>query len=189
MTDANTPAASPSSSTVAAPKSTQPANQPGPPESPQPVSARSAEILHAEQAFASRAKAAESQKSTTPAGAAKTQQQQEEDRRKKTASVEGARSIAEAVRRVTDEAVAAIQKTEVKDQDLDFDSSGSPGGNFELIGVNLGSSGTVTLNGVQLHTTEWSTLRIRGVLPAGATAGEVIVHIDDKTSRRGMLRI
>lgn len=103
----------------------------------------------------------------------------------RSASEEGAKSVAEAVKKVAEAAVAEIQKTKVAVDSGDFRFSGTPGGRFRIEGAGLSSGGTVTLNGAQLFTTEWSTQSITGNLPANATPGEVIVHIDSKTSQRG----
>lgn len=106
-------------------------------------------------------------------------------------AVEGARSVAEAVRRVADAAVAAVQNVQPAHTDREFQASGSAGGTFELNGPQgiFSSGGTVTLNGQQVHTTEWSTTRIVGRLPQGVKSGDIVVHIDDKTSRRGYLTL
>lgn len=100
-------------------------------------------------------------------------------------SVEGARSVAEAVRKVADAAVAEIQKQPVG-QIPELIFTGTPGGRFTIYGAgNLGPSGTVKVNGADQHTREWSTSRIVGDLAAGTQPGTVEVHVDDKTVRRG----
>lgn len=105
----------------------------------------------------------------------------------KTAAVEGATSVAEAVRRVADAAVAEVQKTQAGPAyDLQF--SGSPGGTFTITGPGLGSSGTVKVGGRQVETTAWSTQRIEGLLPADVPDGEVTVQLDEKTVRRGVFK-
>lgn len=108
----------------------------------------------------------------------------------KGASVEGARSVADAVRRVADAAVAEIQKVSTVDKG-DFVSSGTAGGRFNIDGPvgSFGTNGTVTLNGVQLETRGWGSMHIEGVLPKDAKSGELVVHIDAETTRRGLLTI
>lgn len=107
---------------------------------------------------------------------------------KKSAEVSGAQSVADAVKRVADAAVAAAQKSEPETTSYDFRFTGTPGGTFAIDGNNLGSSGTVLMGKTQLFTTEWSTTHIEGTLPAGMPSGEVVVHIDDKTNRRGYFK-
>lgn len=108
------------------------------------------------------------------------------------AAASGAQAVADAVRRVADAAVAEVSKTKASGQQAsDFHSSGSAGGKFLLegpVGV-FGASGTVRLNGAQLHTREWSSQRIVGDLPAGTRSGEVTVHVDSETTRRSYLAL
>lgn len=106
-------------------------------------------------------------------------------RQTRSASVEGAQSVAEAVKRVADAAVAAAQRVQPTDTDLDFDFSGTPGGTFTIDGYNLSSGGVVRISGVQAHTREWSTSRIVGDMPANVYPGIVEVVIDENTIRRG----
>lgn len=103
------------------------------------------------------------------------------------ASTEAATSVADAVRRVADAAVAEVQRTApASNQDLDFTFSGSPNGGFVITGPgNFSSSGSVQINGVHADTIAWSTSRIEGRMPAGVTSGEVLVIIDADTVRRG----
>lgn len=105
-------------------------------------------------------------------------------------ATEAARSISEAIRRVTDAAVAEIQKMPTVAEG-DFVCSGTAGGRFNVDGPvgSFGTNGTVTLNGVQLETRGWGTMHIEGVLPQDAKSGELVVHIDDKTNKRGRLTL
>jgi hypothetical protein len=96
----------------------------------------------------------------------------------------GAQLVADAVKRVADAAVAEIQKAP-KAPGGDFVVSGSAGGKFTIRGTGLGTNGVVKLNGVQLATQEWGSTFIQGTLPADARAGELVVHVDDKTTKRG----
>jgi len=104
------------------------------------------------------------------------------------ASREAASSVAEAVKRVADAAVAEVQKNPSKVEGGDFTFSGSPGGRFTIRGNNLGSSGTVKLGNRQLNTREWGTFFIHGDLPSDAKPGEVTVALDSDTIRRGIFR-
>lgn len=103
------------------------------------------------------------------------------------AAAEAATSVADAVKRVADAAVAEVQKSRATGGDGDFIFSGTPGGRFRIDGPvgSFSTNGTVKLNGVQLHTRAWSSMRIEGDLPAGSQPGEVTVAIDEKTVRRG----
>jgi len=110
----------------------------------------------------------------------------------KAGAVEGATSVAEAVRRVADAAVAAVQKAPVTGASSDFHVTGTPGGSIQLDASStgaFGASGTVKLNGAQIHTREWSSQRIVGDLPAGSTSGMVEVALDADTIRRGYLTV
>lgn len=106
------------------------------------------------------------------------------------AHVEAARSVSELVKRVADAAVAEISKVRTVDKG-DFVSSGTAGGRFNIDGPvgSFGTNGTVTLNGVQLVTRGWGSMHIEGTLPADAKSGELVVHIDDVTSKRGLLTL
>jgi len=105
---------------------------------------------------------------------------------KQATAQEGAHSVAEAVKRVADAAVAEIAKVVPQDNDLDFSFSGKRGGLFVAEGPigTFGTSGTIKLAGMQLHTTSWSTQRIEGRLPSEAVSGEVLVYVDEKTIRK-----
>jgi hypothetical protein len=106
-------------------------------------------------------------------------------------AVVGAQSVADAVKRVADAAVAEVHKT-TPVAEVEFIAH-STGKGFELVGFggakSFSSNGTVKLNGAQLYVREWGTTRIIGDLPADARSGEIVVHIDDKTSRRAYLKI
>lgn len=89
-------------------------------------------------------------------------------------------------------AAAPPARSEAEDASAtDFIASGSPGGKFQLDGPvgTFGASGTVTLNGVQLHTREWSTQRVVGDLPAGSQSGVIEVAVSADLTRRGYLKI
>ena len=64
----------------------------------------------------------------------------------KTASTDAARTVAEAVKRVADAAVAEIQKIDVGEPQ-DFVFSGGQSGTFEIRGDGFSSSGTVRIGG------------------------------------------
>lgn len=108
----------------------------------------------------------------------------------------GARSVADAVKRLADAAVAEVEKESAKGgPKQELAASGTVGGRFrirDLVGGTVGSfgpSGTVTLNGKQLDTDGWSTMEITGKLPADAKSGEVVVIVDAQTQRRGHLEL
>lgn len=112
------------------------------------------------------------------------------------AAVGGAQAVADAVKRVADEAVKTAQTTRTTGSVGDFTISGSPGGRFTIRGDGFSSGGTVLLqgqaghpNGLQLATDEWGGQFIRGRLPAGVTSGEVVVRIDEKTQKTGYLKV
>lgn len=102
----------------------------------------------------------------------------------KVGALNGAQSVADAVKRIADAAVAEISKTTVAaPPELTF--SGTPGGRFRIDGSGFGTNGTVKVGGVQLNSISWSTTRIEGTMPANVSTGDVVVQIDDKTARRG----
>ncbi len=103
------------------------------------------------------------------------------------AAVTGAQAVADAVQRVADAAVAEVQKTpSVEPQEVIVLGAGNK---FELQGEGFSHNGTVTVNGMQAETTGWGSTRIYGKFPAGAPSeGEIVVHIDDKTSKRGTFK-
>lgn len=105
-----------------------------------------------------------------------------------TGAQEGAQSVAEAVKRVADAAVAEVQKVKAGPP-ADLYASGTAGGRVNIVGTYFGPSGTVKLNGVQVNTREWSTTRIVGDLPADAKSGPLEVHVDDKTVKTGYLTL
>jgi len=105
------------------------------------------------------------------------------------AAAVGAQAVAEAVKKVAEAAVAEISKAKSGPAGLDFDAFGTPGGLFTIDGApgSFGASGTVLMGKTQLHTREWSSSRIVGDLPAGTKSGEVVVHLDSETSKKGYL--
>jgi hypothetical protein len=60
------------------------------------------------------------------------------------------------------------------------------GGQLTIRGSGFGSSGMVTVSGRQLHVTAWGANEITGSLPADVPSGEVVVHLDGATKRRGL---
>jgi hypothetical protein len=116
-------------------------------------------------------------------------ERQERDRAAQQSAVGGAQAVADAVKRVADEAVAAAQRAGTAGPVGNFVISGSPGGRFTIRGDGFTGSGTVSLNGVQLVTDEWGGQLIRGKLPADAKSGEVVVKIDESTEKRGYLKV
>ena len=106
------------------------------------------------------------------------------------AAIEAAQSVADAVKRVADAAVAEVQKTApVAQQDFSF--TGSPGGKFTIRGTGFSGGGTLTINGVQALTNEWGNEYIAGKMPEGVKAGQVAVEviIDSTTRQRGSFKI
>lgn len=107
----------------------------------------------------------------------------------------GAQSVAEAVKRVADAAVAEVNK--VKEPFKGDFAVTVGGGRFYLVfprdvretgTTGFGPSGTVTIGGVQAKTNGWSTTRIDGWIPGDQKPeAEVIVHVDEKTQLRGRL--
>jgi hypothetical protein len=103
----------------------------------------------------------------------------------KDGAVEGAASVADAVKRVADAAVAEVQKTKVAELPGDFHFTGTPGGRFRADGQGFGSSGVIRVAGQQVQTTGWGSTHIEGTLPADVKSGEVTVHVDENTVQRG----
>jgi len=94
--------------------------------------------------------------------------------------VEAAQSVAQAVQKVADAAVAEIRKTPAPGKAYDFVVVGTPGGRFEARSANrFSSSGTILLGGHALQTNEWGASFIAGTLPPDAKAGDAIVDIGD----------
>jgi hypothetical protein len=114
---------------------------------------------------------------------------EEQARRDASAAATGAQAVADAVKKVADDAAAAAKTAKAVAESFDFRISGTPGGRFRIEGAGFTGSGTVLLNGKQLETTEWGGELISGKLPADAKSGEVVVWIDDKTQRRGYLKV
>jgi hypothetical protein len=115
--------------------------------------------------------------------------QQDRDRIAQQSAVGGAQAVADAVKRVADEAVFAAQRAGTIRPAGDFAVTGSPGGRFTIRGNGFTGSGTVSLNGVQLQTDEWGGQLIRGKLPSDAKSGEVVVKIDETNQKRGYLKV
>lgn len=108
------------------------------------------------------------------------------------AAAAGAHAVIDGIRRVTDAFIAEISKAKSGPTEwLDFDATGSAGGRFIIDGPpnSFGASGTVKMGNVQLHTREWSAMRIVGDLPAGTKSGEVTVYLDANTTKRGYLTV
>lgn len=98
---------------------------------------------------------------------------------------EAAQSVAEAVKKVADAAVAAVQKSKVVGRQSDFTFSGTPGGRFRIDGAGFSTGGTLTVGGRPVATTGWGSTHIEGTLPADVPAGEVVVQVDEKTRQTG----
>jgi len=107
------------------------------------------------------------------------------DSAKNASAVDGAKAVADAVTKVANAAVAEVQKVPTVSEPADFRFSGRPGGKFSIRGEGFGTNGTLKLAGRQVETTEWGPSTIEGRLPADLPReGDVVVHIDDKTSQR-----
>lgn len=105
------------------------------------------------------------------------------------AANEGAKSVAEAVKKVADAAVAAVAKTSTGPT-YDFDVAVTPGGKFQIDGAGFGIGGTVIIGGHQAETHGWSAQRIEGKAPGGISGEvEVVVNIDDKTKQTAKVRV
>lgn len=99
-------------------------------------------------------------------------------------SVEGAKSVADAVRRVADAAVSALQARPVAGPEGNFVFSAS-GNRFRIRGNGLGTNGTVKIGEQQLNVRAWGTTEIEGDMPANVPAeGEVCVYVDENTVQR-----
>jgi hypothetical protein len=107
------------------------------------------------------------------------------------ADTTGANAVAEAVKRVADVAVQEVARAKAGQSGppVDLQASGSAGGKLVILGSGFGASGTVKINGVQVETTAWSASRIEGRVPAGTQSGEVLVHVDDKITKRGRIQL
>lgn len=106
----------------------------------------------------------------------------------KTAAVTGARTMADAITKFADAAVAELQKAGAG-LPGDFTVTGVGGGAFTIVGDGFSSGGTVKFGVTQAQTFEWGPRFIRGAVPAGAVAPlEVTVSIDEKTVKRGYWR-
>lgn len=105
----------------------------------------------------------------------------------KNAAETGANAVADAVKRVADAAVNEIKKVPTA-KVPDVVVEGVAGGSFTIRGTGFGTSGKVTFAGVPAKTNGWGDTRIEGVVPANVTEGEVVVHVDDKTQRKGFFK-
>lgn len=105
----------------------------------------------------------------------------------KAAHVAGARTVANAITKFADAAIAELEKSSAS-LPGEFNVTGVAGGRFTIIGEGFSSGGTVKFGGVQAHTVEWGPRLINGYVPAGAQFGEVTVSIDEKTVKRGYWR-
>lgn len=106
----------------------------------------------------------------------------------KAGSVEGAQSVAEAVKRVADAAVAAVHKSSVSSVASDFTVTGSGGGRFTIDGKGFSTGGTVTVGGKPVKTVGWGSTRIEGEFPEGVQPGQiVVVHVDAETTQTGQV--
>lgn len=102
----------------------------------------------------------------------------------------GATSVAEAVKRVADAAVAEVQKVQpLATQDFVFE--GTERGRFTIRGKGFSTNGTVRINGVQAKAPEWGDQFIAGSVPDGVRGGTVTVEVavDEQTKQRGTFKI
>ena len=108
----------------------------------------------------------------------------------KKAAVDAATSVADAVKRVADAAVSAVQKTEAAPAQ-DFTVAGNDRGGFTIRGKGFSSSGVVKINGHQATTIEWGDALIVGRMPDGVKAGTVTVEVavDQNTVQRGTFKV
>ncbi len=129
---------------------------------------------------------------TTGLGTEAAVKAEEKATQEKEAAVAGAQAVADAVSKVANAAVDAAKGAPVEGANLDFVITGNPGGKFEArakSGPIFSTSGGIFLNGKRLETYEWGADYIRGRLDADATSGVVTVPIDEKTVRRGYLKV
>lgn len=103
-------------------------------------------------------------------------------------AVAGATAVADAVKKVADAAVDTTKKTGGAPLS-DFIAVGTAGGGFEINGSGFGAGGTVTMNGQQVNTVSWSNNRITGTLPNWVKDGEIVVHVDKETVRKGRIKV
>ena len=104
----------------------------------------------------------------------------------KATATSGATSVAEAVKRVADAAVAAVQKVEpVTEQPFLF--VGAANGRFTIRGSGFSAGGVVRINGQQAETLEWGNTLIVGRVPGAVRAGKVTVEVavDRQTVQKG----
>lgn len=104
-------------------------------------------------------------------------------------AVTGAQSVADAVKRVADAAVAEVHKVGPTKSYGDFPLvTGRPGGRFVIRGSGFGPGGSVHVGKSQANILSWSTQEIVGTLPTDAKDGEIVVHVDDTVKRRGQFK-
>jgi len=129
---------------------------------------------------------------TTGLGTEAAVKAEDKAKQEQAAAVSGAQAVADAVSKVANAAVDAAKSAAVPGADLDFVITGHPGGRFEArakTGPIFSSSGSIFVNGKPQTTYEWGADYIRGKLDDDVTSGEVTVPIDEKTTRRGYLKV
>ena len=109
----------------------------------------------------------------------------------KKASTEGAASVAEAVKRVADAAVAEVQKAQVVSEHQDFSFTGTVGGRFTIRGKGFSTNGAVSFGGVGAATTGWGDDFITGRVPDGIKPGLITIEVivDPQTKQKGTFRL
>jgi hypothetical protein len=102
-------------------------------------------------------------------------------------AVEGAQSVAEAVKRVADAVISDVQSKDIGFLPEVLVSGGTKKGNqFELRGEGFGTNGTLKVGGHQVKTTEWGPQHIVAELPADVKDGDAVtIIVDDKTTKTG----
>ncbi|HVJ72036.1 MAG TPA: IPT/TIG domain-containing protein [Sphingomicrobium sp.] len=106
----------------------------------------------------------------------------------KRAAVEGASSVADAVKKVADAAVEAASKAKTAGPPPEITVTANAKGKFVIRGSGLGKSGTVKFGPHQANTVEWGPEYIAGQTPGGLSGEtEVVVHVDDRTSKKATI--
>lgn len=105
----------------------------------------------------------------------------------KAGAVGAATSVADAVKRVADAAVAEVKKTDAPSHGPSFTFVGNEQGRFTIQGKGFGANGTVRINGQQARTVEWGDWRIIGRVPDNVKGGQVTVEVvvDEQTKQTG----
>jgi len=62
-----------------------------------------------------------------------------------------------------------------------FHFSGTVGGVFGVYGHGFGTSGTLTIGGVNVTPTSWSNTRIKGTVPSDVKSGKTTVVVNGKS--------